>query len=138
MIPATRPYDARFKKHLNANDGTTTTYYDTKPVIAWDEDGHPLVVGERQLVRASNLPGFMDIDEYESVFMSAIPGGGWQIAWKQDDGTEFIDPVLAWVVDHHGQAKAMSADSTGCVDFFEDGPNARLIPPAATPPPAAP
>lgn len=58
MIPATRPYEARFE----TEDGTDNY---VQPVIAWDSEGYALVVNHSQgwLTRATDIPNFRGLVE---------------------------------------------------------------------------
>lgn len=127
---ATQPYVANFEE--KCRDGRT--YWTSKPVIAWDDEGRALISnGRGQLVPAIGYDSFRHVEEDASGYVAAIPGGGWQLAWKQDDGTEFLDPVVAWVINRDGWARAVSVDSNGDSEIVErhgdDGP--RFIPPEA-------
>ncbi|MFI6759448.1 hypothetical protein ACIBF5_09955 [Micromonospora sp. NPDC050417] len=89
MIPAHGTYWANLK------NGERLT------VEAWDDDGHPMVVGPQGLIRAEKHPtGFTEVEntEVESV-AGVLPGGGWHI--RQHGGERKI-PVFAWVVDRTG------------------------------------
>lgn len=132
MIPATRPHTAYFKHEQTGPDGKTHTTYSDLPVIAWDEDGYPLVTGKHgRLVVAGSYGNFLYVTEADGGHVvAAIPGGGWRAAWKQNDGTEFVEPVLAWLVQADGIVKPVSADVEGDVDVIEGDPDrVRLIAP---------
>ncbi|MER6592092.1 hypothetical protein ABT214_09600 [Micromonospora purpureochromogenes] len=72
-------------------------------VEAWDDDGHPMVVGSRGLIRAEKHPhGFVDVESSEVESVTAVhPGGGWRIVRQDGDVKEEV-PVFAWVVDRTG------------------------------------
>lgn len=132
MIPATTPFVAHFNEHARPGGGRTIPT--TKPVIAWDDDGRALVVDDKtgRLTRADSYKNFGGVEQATSSYVTAVPGGGWRLAWKQTDGTEYMEPVLAWAIDGNGYGQAISADADGLVDTVEshDG-NPRFIPPVA-------
>jgi hypothetical protein len=77
LIPAPRGLTARYK------DGDSKHWHH-KPVIAFDDDGHPLVIGDgkrdRSLIRADsyvNYGGLGD-DPYPAV-IALLPAGGWRV-----------------------------------------------------------
>lgn len=129
MIPATVPYAAHFGG--KRPDGSHVIP-STKPVVAWDDDRRALVVDDKsgRLTPAENYKNFVGVDQDDSSYIAAIPGGGWRLAWKQTDGTEYVEPVLAWAIDRNGYGQAISADTDGLVATVEprDG-NPRFIPP---------
>ncbi|MGV9600796.1 hypothetical protein ACWDR1_29465 [Streptosporangium sandarakinum] len=135
MIPATRPYKVRFKHEMTDNQGKTTTYYTERPVIAWDDNGIPLVAGDRHLVPANTYKNYAGLCEDDENYIAAIPGDGWKIAWKQADGSpDYIEPVLAWVVTSEGNARPISTDLNGEVDFVRPSSDIRMIAPGEEPP----
>jgi hypothetical protein len=109
VIPATQPYIARYKQ--------AEGYYTDKPVIAWDDDGYPLVAGEHRLQRADSWTNYTDIVPSESPIVAVIPGGGWLAGYKDEDsGEEITDPVLAWTVTADGTCQPVDVDGTGWCD----------------------
>lgn len=48
--------------------------------------------------------------------VAAIPGGGWRIEYKDDDGTPLISPVLAWAIHADGTCKPIDVDPSGWCD----------------------
>lgn len=125
MIPANHPYEAHYK--ATGHDGKT--YHESRPVIAWDENGFPLIAGRDRLVRADHRPGFHGVEEARGPVIAALPSGGYRIAYKQDDGAEDISSVLGWLIYADGWAEAIDSDADGWVDTVSDTANARLIPP---------
>jgi hypothetical protein len=99
------------------------------PVIAFDDDGRPLVLGERGLVPAESLDGFHSLAN--TVGHTVIPGAGWiaALALDDDDGGDGFDdrrryvhvPVVAWLIDDDGDGVPVVArpDGTTCT---WDGP----------------
>jgi hypothetical protein len=118
----------------------------SRPVVAFDGGGRPLVLGERGLVAAESFPGFQSLAK--SVNHTVIPGDGWIAALPLDDdfldeATHFLHvPVVAWLIDEDGDGVALIASSDGTTAVW-DGPifhpdqvEAELDPPPV--PPSAP
>ena len=96
-------------------------HWSHKPVIAFDDDGHPLVVGDgerdRSLVRAdvyANCDGVGD-DPYPSV-IALLPAGGWRVVWSQEGGTEWSQPLVGWALRADGSVVPLDTDATGSVE----------------------
>lgn len=120
MIPATHPYEARFT-HKN-DDGRTT--FSFKPVIAWDDDGQPLVAGKRKLMVASSFTNFdriMAADD--SPVVATVPGDGWRAEFKDEDGSTISDPVIAFAVRADGTGLPIQVGSDGEVDTSTSASN---------------
>ncbi|MFJ9862405.1 hypothetical protein ACIRVN_33655 [Streptomyces albogriseolus] len=68
--------------------------------------------------------------------VAAVPGGGWQVHWKDEGpgGTPLTEQVLAWLITSQGQATAITVDGQGHVEDA-DGADA-FIPPGKDPDPA--
>lgn len=114
MIPATHPFEARFKQSSRPN-GEGTTYFTTLPVVAWDENGSPLVSDKQRLVPASSWGNFHDVVETAPPVVAVIPGGGWMVEYKDGDSTSAWK-IVAWAIDAAGEMKPLSTDSTGYCD----------------------
>ncbi|WAE70649.1 hypothetical protein OUQ49_33345 (plasmid) [Streptomyces cavourensis] len=110
MIPAQHPYRARYEQEEGGR-----TVYRSKPVIAWDDEGQALVVDERsgRLVPANNGRTFTGLSEGGHPVVGAIPGGGWSVRFKNDDGTFTEDPLVAWTVRSDGTLTPIDTDSEG-------------------------
>ncbi|MFH8470580.1 hypothetical protein [Streptomyces sp. NPDC017991] len=113
MIPANQPYEARYK-HENAGH----KHYTTKRVIAWDEDGHPLVIGRdgASLIRASSWSNFHDVVPVDPPVVAALPGAGWRAEFRDEDGSLSSNPLTAWLVYADGNIKPADVDLTGEAD----------------------
>lgn len=95
FIPATAPMEAVFESKDGENESTRT-------VIAWDDDGIPMVVGKKGLlVRATMYTDFTEVREAEKV--DVVSGGGWLIEYTDAaTGKKWSEPVVAWrIVDGH-------------------------------------
>jgi hypothetical protein len=97
----------------------------SRPVVAFDDEGGPLVLGERGLVAADSLPGFRSLAK--TVRNTVIPGAGWLAALPIDadtteDATRFLHvPVVAWLIDDDGDGLPLVAGADGTTAVW-DGP----------------
>lgn len=83
-----------------------------KKVVAWADDGHPMVVGyqdhptaryHKALVRAESLPGYEGIGvDGDPLPFAFIPGNGWMV--EREDGSK--EPLVAWAVGTYGGGTA--------------------------------
>lgn len=93
------------------------------PVVAWDDDGYPLVVHRSTLVPASTIPGFEKVQEH-AVLSTVIPGGGWRGKVRNDNGRDWSSPVIAWHVRHyeggHPIMLPVVADPEGRTGYLKD------------------
>jgi hypothetical protein len=129
VIPAIQPYVAHYKHVDNGR-----TYHSTKPVIAWDDDGKPLVADDSQLVRASRWTNYDGVMEADAPVIAALPGQGWVVEYKEDDGSTYTNPVLCWLVRSDGSTTPLDSDGTGyCDEPATVGNFVRLIPPGEAP-----
>jgi hypothetical protein len=128
VIKAPRGYRAVYS-HEKPHAHTTT-----KDVVAFDDDGQALVLGDRGgLVPATSYTNFKDINEpgeYENRYEveHMISGGGWMARryWDDKESGKRVyadEPVVAWVVspgmtltpwttDQEGDCSAISGDTT--------------------------
>lgn len=114
MIPAKDGYVAAF------NPGTSD--YRAHPVVAWNDEGEPLIVGDTGLVRAWNLPGFHGVVQRpESTVVSAVPGGGWLIDCVDQDGDTWTDVIVAWSVHADGSMAPLGTDREGVTSDATEG-----------------
>ncbi|MGV9242643.1 hypothetical protein [Streptomyces sp. NPDC003710] len=113
MIPATRPFDARYRQ---ANGDRT--YFTTKPVIAWSDDGTALVPDPKtgRLVDADSYSNFAGLIAADAEVVGVIPGGSWRAEHSTDDGDVESTPVLAWLVHTDGSYTPTIADRDGYTD----------------------
>lgn len=84
-----------------------------RPVIAWSDEGTPLVAGRTGLVPAWDLGSVKRIVRDVPPAVGAVPGGGWLIDCKDDEGNEWTLPILAWTIHADGSAIPLTADSDG-------------------------
>jgi len=93
--------------------------FERVPVVAWDEDGHALVVDRTRgvLQPARSLPDFADLVEAADPHQ-IIPGGGWLTEWRGGDDGEpgWIEPVLAWRINSAGWGEAIFTAGDGSVE----------------------
>lgn len=65
-----------------------------------------------------------DVEDSET-FVAFIPGGGWMIERKNEDGTVFIEPVVGWGMTTDGAVYAVDTDGLGQterLDQYGDSP----------------
>lgn len=121
MIKAPRGYRAVYT-HTEPEKHTTT-----KDVVAFDEDGLALVLGDRgTLVPATSYTNFKEIrepgdsDQLWGYIEQVIPGGGWmeRYTWTNESGTlVYADqPVVAWALTSGGSLEPIASDSEGLTD----------------------
>lgn len=85
----------------------------SKPVLAWDTNGAALVLDEKHgtLRPARDFANFNRVTEDDTLpTVAAIPGGGWEFEYADDEGDTFRAPVVAWAIDIKGYAQPISAD----------------------------
>lgn len=94
-------------------------------MIAFDDDGTPMIVGERgkderRLVPAGTYANYDGIshDPYPNI-ISMIPANGWRIGYKDKDGSEWSQPLVGWGLKADGEIVPLDADSSGLVDDCE-------------------
>ncbi|MFH0244441.1 hypothetical protein ACGRHY_18955 [Streptomyces sp. HK10] len=118
MIVPSQRFTAIYR-HEGSADGKTRTHYTNKPVIAWDDDGNPLVVDGKtgRLRDAGSWSNYVGVHEGEPVVVAALPGDGWRAEYRDDDGTVHSSPVVAWLVYDDGSVKPADTDRDGYVDF---------------------
>jgi hypothetical protein len=126
MIPATQPHHASFR---HASPDGKHHYFTHKPVVAWDDDGAPLIVAEDDrfghrgtLVPAMVYNNFHAVGEGPgdpSVF-ALIPPAGWRVAWRGDDGTEWTQPLVGWGLRDDGSVVPLDTDCDGLVQELID------------------
>ncbi|WP_086560140.1 hypothetical protein [Streptomyces africanus] len=87
------------------------------PVQAWADDGHPMVVGDKGLVRADSCGHLSSLQcNGDGLYpvAAAVPGGGWFT--RVEDTVRAITriaPVVAWVMRTDGTVTAVTRDSNG-------------------------
>lgn len=114
MIPAEPgAYVAHYRQE---NNGTGNSYFSTKKVVAWDEDGAAQVLDPRtgRLVDASSYSNFARVIEADTAaVVGAIPGGGWLAEHRADDGTTYTCTLVAWNVRADGTLDPVCVDDIG-------------------------
>jgi hypothetical protein len=128
MIPA----DGTHYVHFRLPDGNPGL---PSPVVAWDEDGSPLVVGKWGLVRASDAGrgAVARIKRDNEPVVGAVPGGGWLIDCTDDEGNTWTTPILAWTVHADATTTPLTSDSDGLTGDATEGLSSyRIYHPAMT------
>ena len=115
MIPATHPYEARFRQTTKLSSGGTHEYFTNKPVLAWDNEGAPLVAGKQGLVAADTYTNFHDVVPAKKPVVAVLPGVGWVAEYKDGDDTVSW-PVVCWTIDAAGEMTPLAADISGYCD----------------------
>lgn len=125
MIPALQPYDAVFK---NPGEGKPST--NKLPVIAWDDEGNALIaLAEGGTLAAANRnPNFICVQPARRNAVGVIPGGGYRVVFKQEEG-HYVADVLGWVVDEDRYTEPLWADEEGTVYSLDDYGFERLLVP---------
>jgi hypothetical protein len=86
-----------------------------RAVHAWDDDGHPMVVGTTGLVRADSLGDVDKIldggDEFFRI-VAAVPGGGWMMRDTDQQPMRSV-PVISWLVRADGTTTAVVPEGQG-------------------------
>lgn len=111
MIPARRGLSAYFRK--NGGGGLSE-----KEVMAFDEEGYAMVLGDKGLERAARFSNFDSLDqaiEDAYLYENLIPGGGWMVRYFWDNPVsgepERADtPVVAWAQTISGSIKPLVFD----------------------------
>jgi hypothetical protein len=136
MIPAP-PGVAALYKHDNAPDTDKT-------IIAFDDDGHPLVIddsGKRdktRLVRADSWTNYDGMTETAGPITALLPAGGWRVEYTEGDGTTWSEPLVGWGLKGDSIIVPLATDCDGYVDDFDHHRGTyRIYHPDATDIPAA-
>ena len=127
MIPNTTSHVAFFK---HEHDGESHTV--SEDIIAWADDGTPLIVGPRGLVAASSRRNFDGISERDELdVVGVVPGQGWNIQQTNADGRKWLVPVIAFAIDAKGYGSIITASSHGEVEREHVMPDRgmELVPP---------
>lgn len=112
MIPAAQPYSASFRQ----DDKKFPV--DHVPIVAWDDEGHGLIMAERKskLVRAKDEPGFQGIYPDAVATVAVTPGAGWLIEYRDAEDVVTTSPVIGWAVQADGNGFALDvAEDGNCV-----------------------
>lgn len=100
-------------------DGTYFAYYDvanvSRQVVAWNDKGSPMVLGDNGLVTAQTLSGFHRVFRRANLgpTVAALPGDGWMVDTLWEDGECTTTRVLMWAVHADGTATPMDTDHNG-------------------------
>lgn len=121
MIPA-RGHVISFK--LEPTEGRRP--WERRPVIAWDDDGRPLIAGRRSLV----YPDAIDVIDGQPVtswrldeddgYEATVPGGGWMVTQRFAEGDTRTTPVVAWQISPDGWGRPLIADPDGVITADND------------------
>lgn len=121
MIPESRA-TALFKQKSG--------YCSEKPVVAWDDEGYPMVVHEKYgcLVRANVYANFQTVHRADPPeIVGLIPADGWMVTFKDDDdGSEWSTPLIGWGLKADGEVVPLEVDGDGLVSAVEYTGNSRV------------
>jgi len=127
---------ARYKNP--ARDGHPVRHTE-RPVIAFDDEGHALVLGNNGLVSASwhgNFDRLSDEPDHGD-YLSLIPAGGWRAEYAGKDGSRWSEPLIGWALKPGSIIVPLATDSAGDVEDFESyGGEYRIYHPDAAQEPA--
>lgn len=118
MIPAEKGYLAIYGR--TDDNGRLVQINDERDVIAWDDDGEPLVLGDARLVRADWYPNFRQIRQDDREIVSMIPAGQFSIVYVSDDGHSFTTPLVGWGLTSGGSIVPLDTDAAGFVSEPRD------------------
>lgn len=118
--PSLIPADGSYRADYTDREGN---FVGSKNIVAWDEDGRPLVVDNHGLsLAASTRYRFSGISRQPSPVVAAVPGGGWMIETTNEDGLTSTDPIVAWSIHADGTASPIGVDADGVSGDPTDGP----------------
>lgn len=107
MIPAPPGYNAEYQP----DPQTPPTF---ERVVAFDDEGGPLIIGRHGLENASSRVGYRGITKgviREDV--AIIPGDGWMMTCTEPDGTVWHQRIIAWAFDRYGEGRPMVTTDAG-------------------------
>jgi hypothetical protein len=112
VIPAPPGITAEYLINENGK-----TRHLSKAVVAFDDDGEPLVAGTRELVHARNYGSNYELTDWAGDdYTAIIPGGGWRVEWP--DGTS--EPLIGWAQKPGRRIVALDTDRTGVVEDSDE------------------
>ncbi|MER7048341.1 hypothetical protein [Streptomyces jumonjinensis] len=114
MIPNTQPYVAISQYESTTPDGVRHVNHFEDPVVAWDDEGYPLVVSQQGLCRASDLPHFSMLSKVSRP-IGALPADGWRVEHTNEDGTIWSEPLVGWLINADGTLSPLESDDQGRV-----------------------
>jgi hypothetical protein len=114
MIPAPPGIVALYR--IGGKD-PAKSYQHQEPVLAFDDDGEPLVLDRHEGLRPARLAG--SSSNYEGTeyigdeLRHVIPGGGWLARITSKNGSRWTVPVLAWAFQDGGYGRPIMAEPDG-------------------------
>lgn len=85
-------------------------------VVAWSDDGTPLVIDYHQ----GRLVEAVGKLHAEDRIIQLIPGTGWQVTFNAGQEDESTEPLLAWGLRTDGSVVPLATDCNGEVDRADD------------------
>lgn len=109
MIPAPPGLIACYKPDQNG-----LMPREDRHVIAFNDEGSAMILGEHSLIRADSLSHFSHVDITESdECVALIPAGGWHIEFAGRDGSKWSQPLVGWRLATDGTVTPVITDSDG-------------------------
>lgn len=97
----------------------TSEFEEKLPVVAWDENGHAMVVDEHKgmLTKADRRDDFKCLkDDHSPPIVAIMPADGWRCAIT-NDGAEEDTPLVGWGLTATGDVVPLGIDDDGYVDI---------------------
>ena len=118
MIPAPPNLYARYK-----HTGGPRTFWTYRRVIAFDDYGNALVVGQDHQIAgaasARNYDGVTDTAPAPHAYTAIMPAAGWRVEWTEPDGTVWTEPLAGWAL-KDGDVVPLYADPSGATGEVGD------------------
>jgi hypothetical protein len=112
MIPAPKGLQAHYEREDRGGTARSTI----RDVLAFDDDGTPLVLGGEshgwRLVSASTYCGFTGIYPGDQPFIATLPADGWRVEYAGDN-KNWSEPVVGWGVTSDRYAAALAYNGDG-------------------------
>lgn len=117
MIPAHPGYAVNFKLEPRPPERAWTHL----PVVAWDDDGAPLVAHRRGLITPDRANFGRPIVSWEvteaDTYPHTVPGDGWMVTRTDTTtGDRWTEPVIAWQIDPDGYGRPITLDAEGALN----------------------
>lgn len=94
-------------------------FMDNGDVVAWDDEGRPLVL-DRKRGRLALGHGELFHDDNFNV-RQIMPGRGYTVVFNPGTPEQFTEPLLAWAVTADGNVIPIACDSTGETERIPPG-----------------
>lgn len=120
MIPNTVPGTVVRIKHEQQASGEPRTYTVRYAVVAWDDDGYPLLAGPRGLCTPHEFGGNWVLEEPDpDPVVRVTPAPGWFVRYKAGDGSVYRTPLVGWGIRADGGVDPLQVDAEGYVETVD-------------------